>query len=549
MKKLFLIATIIMFLSVSTLAEPPWQFIIVGDSRSSSHADGNGVNISIFTEIANEIVRHDVDFVLFPGDLVNGGVDQATLEIELLTWRDIMQPVYDMNIGVYPVRGNHELGNPVGTTAWNNVFSGNYLLPQNGPPTEMNLTYSITHKNVFVLALDQYINSLQVNQAWVDDELDDNIQPNIIAFGHVPAFKVQHSSCLDDHEAERKAFWQSLQDAGCRVYACGHDHFYDHVLVDNNDADPTNDIHQYVIGTGGAPLRDWLPPYDGINSNYVLTQYHHRKEYGYVLVDVSDSEMKFTWYEKNPATGQYEPPIGSVDFDNNKTIDANDLGSFVQRWLEQDCIIGNDFCDGKDLDQSTIVDMIDYGHFAIHWRENLPLEITMTSSNDDAEEQPNGSINFTSSDLELTHDGTTNQTIGIRFNNIPLIRDANLYNAYIQFAVDEITIPDGNPCSLNIYAEDTDNATAFTSTAYNISSRTKTTGINWNPPDWNTEHEAGPDQRTPNLESIIEQVVTRPGWSESNSLVFIIDGSGRRTAESFNGSASLAPRLYLELEE
>jgi len=178
------VLTVFLWLLLVTIAaaESPWQFIIVGDSRSSSHSDGNGVNISILTEIANEIVRHDVDFVLFPGDLVNGGVNQATLEIQLQTWRDVMQPVYDANIAMYPVRGNHELGSPSGTTAWNNVFGGSYLLPQNGPSGELNLTYSVTHKNVFVIALDQYVTSHRVNQSWVDSQLAANTKPHIIGW-------------------------------------------------------------------------------------------------------------------------------------------------------------------------------------------------------------------------------------------------------------------------------------------------------------------------------------------------------------------------------
>jgi hypothetical protein len=171
----------------------------VGDSRSSSHADGNGVNISILSEIAREIVRHEADFVLFPGDLVNGGVDRGTLEVQLLTWRSVMQPAYGAGIDVYPVHGNHELGNPAGTTAWNNVFSGDYQLPANGPIGELNLTYSVEHKNI-------------------------------------------------------------------------------------------------------------------------LTQHHHRKQYGYVLVDVKDSGMELTWYERNNETGGYEPPVTTADFDGSGIV-------------------------------------------------------------------------------------------------------------------------------------------------------------------------------------------------------------------------------------
>ena len=245
----------VLVLSSILYAEQPWQFMMVGDSRSNSSSTYNGVNVPILSEIADEAVRHGVDFIIFPGDLVNGGVDQTQLQSQLTTWVNTMQPVYDAGIGLYPVRGNHELGNPQGTAAWENVFSGSLQLPQNGPDGEKGFTYSVSHKNVFVLALDQYINKLRVNQNWVDQQLAANELPHVVAFGHVPAFKVHHSDCLDDYVSARDAFWQSLKNAGCRVYACGHDHFYDHAVI--SDGNTENDIHQYLVGTGGAPLRSW----------------------------------------------------------------------------------------------------------------------------------------------------------------------------------------------------------------------------------------------------------------------------------------------------
>ena len=54
------------------------------------------------------------------------------------------------------------------------------------------------------------------------------------------------------------------------------------------------------------------------------------------------------------------------------------------------------------------------------------------------------------------------------------------------------------------------------------------------------------DQRTPNIASLIQEIVIRPGWSTGNSLVIIIGGTGVRTAESYNGLASAAPLLHVE---
>ncbi len=69
---------------------------------------------------------------------------------------------------------------------------------------------------------------------------------------------------------------------------------------------------------------------------------------------------------------------------------------------------------------------------------------------------------------------------------------------------------------------------------------------NWSPVPWTTRGEAGPDQQTPDVASIIQEIVNRPGWSSGNSLVIIITGTGERVAESYNGDSSGAPLLHVD---
>ena len=292
-----------LFLAVFFLAgcgQAPWRFIVTGDSRGND----NGVNTTILGELAAEIVKWQVDFVLLSGDLVNGYVDQVVLESQLNTWRDTMQAVYDAGIGVYVVRGNHDVGNPAGVTAWNNVFKDEFSVPGNGPAGQKNLTYSVTHKNAFIVGVDQYVKLRRVNQAWLDAQLAANTKPHIFVFGHEPAFKARHSACLDDYPADRDAFWASIEKAGGRTYFCGHDHLYNHGRVDD-DGDPSNDIHQYIAGTAGAPLVDWPGSYDGDNSDYTAENIYHAKEYGYVLVEIAGLDVTLTWMERVGA-GKYK---------------------------------------------------------------------------------------------------------------------------------------------------------------------------------------------------------------------------------------------------
>jgi hypothetical protein len=291
--QVFILIISFLFIAQASASEP-WRFIAVGDSRGSD----NGVNTPILTEIATQIINQNAEFVVFPGDLVEGYVDQVTLQSQLMHWRDIMQPVYNAGIGVYPVRGNHDVGSPGGTTAWNNVFSGAYALPQNGPTGEKNLTYSFAHKNVFVAGLDEYVNVDKVNQTWLNGQFGANDKAHVFAFGHVPAFQANHTDCLDDYPTNRNAFWTSLKNEGGRTYFCGHDHFYDHARIDDGDGIYKTDLHQFIVGTAGAPLNSWSPPYNGSNTPYVPIQRYHATQYGYLLVEINERIATLSWWQR-----------------------------------------------------------------------------------------------------------------------------------------------------------------------------------------------------------------------------------------------------------
>ncbi len=171
------------------------------------------------------------------------------------------------------------------------------------------------------------------------------------------------------------------------------------------------------------------------------------------------------------------------------------------------------------------------------------VEVQVESGQDDAEESASGSISLTSSDLELV-DERTNQTVGMRFTRVEIPQGATIINAYIQFQVDEIST---GASSLLIQGEATEDAGTFTSRHRDISGRPPTTASEvWTPPDWTREGEAGPDQQTPDISSVIQEIVDQQGWRSGNSLVVMITGTGRRTAESYNGIPSGAPTLYVE---
>jgi hypothetical protein len=172
------------------------------------------------------------------------------------------------------------------------------------------------------------------------------------------------------------------------------------------------------------------------------------------------------------------------------------------------------------------------------------LQSRVSASTDDAEENPNGKVYLTSSDLDLIVDKQA-QTVGIRFSDLSIPENAIITKAYIQFQADETNF--FMDTQLNIVAESTDNAVSFSNTDYNISSRSTTNAsVSWAPAVWDTIGAAGEDQRTSELSAIVQEIVSETGWHSGNAMAFIFTGTGTRTAEAYDGDPTGAPLLYLE---
>ncbi len=177
----------------------------------------------------------------------------------------------------------------------------------------------------------------------------------------------------------------------------------------------------------------------------------------------------------------------------------------------------------------------------------LTLTIPVIQGTDTAEEWNDGTVHVTSSDLELALDGVNQQIVGIRFQDVELPGDAAIFSAWIQFQTDEISTDNAD---LTIRAELSDTATEFSESVYNVSARPQTNNhVAWQPEPWTTVGEAGPDQRTPNLAPLIEEVVGQQDWHLENSLAVIISGSGRRTAESYNNPPSGQPVMHIQYKQ
>jgi hypothetical protein len=169
------------------------------------------------------------------------------------------------------------------------------------------------------------------------------------------------------------------------------------------------------------------------------------------------------------------------------------------------------------------------------------LTVPIVASADDAE-QSGGTVALANVVLKIVNRAGVNQTVGLRFAGLSIPQGATIQDAYIQFQCNTKTI---GAASLTIEGQAADDPVTFAKITNNISSRPRTTAnVAWVPAPWATVGAHGSDEQTADLSSVMQELVNRAGWASGNAMVFIITGTGVRTAESFNGT--FAPVLHVD---
>lgn len=172
------------------------------------------------------------------------------------------------------------------------------------------------------------------------------------------------------------------------------------------------------------------------------------------------------------------------------------------------------------------------------------IDVAVSQSSDDAEQSNDSSaVELDNLDLKLVRRSDV-QTVGLRFQQITIPRTSTILKADITFTADETR--DENTV-LTFHGQDIAAAPTFAITSGDISTRTKTAAsVTWDPVQpWG---DVGDPYQTPDLSVVVQEIVDRDDWSPGNPLAFIITGSGRRVAVSYDGASgagdeTLAPRL------
>lgn len=93
---------------------------------------------------------------------------------------------------------------------------------------------------------------------WLEATLDASTAECTLAVFHHPRF----SSGSHGPSEHVEAFWRPLHAAGADVVFSAHEHSYERFAPQDPDggADPDRGLRQFVVGTGGAPLRGFGSP-------------------------------------------------------------------------------------------------------------------------------------------------------------------------------------------------------------------------------------------------------------------------------------------------
>lgn len=85
---------------------PDYRFIVMADSRGNDE----GINEEIFRNILGEIIDiyPQLDYIIFPGDLVSGSRKPENLRAQLQKFKDVFSDYYPIEI-LLPTVGNHEV--------------------------------------------------------------------------------------------------------------------------------------------------------------------------------------------------------------------------------------------------------------------------------------------------------------------------------------------------------------------------------------------------------------------------------------------------------
>lgn len=160
--------------------------------------------------------------------------------------------------------------------------------------------------------------------------------------------------------------------------------------------------------------------------------------------------------------------------------------------------------------------------------------VTIDISTDDAEQENDEMDTLIDDDLDAGWEGDDFNvlTAGLRFQNVTVPQGAIIESAYITLTSHEAKSAD-DVAILNIAAHANDNAPTF-----DIDNLITTRPLTASEVKWTIAEEWGlwTSHETPELKSIVQEIVNRSGWESGNAIAFILQGTDEQGASEFENA-------------
>lgn len=149
-----------------------------------------------------------------------------------------------------------------------------------------------------------------------------------------------------------------------------------------------------------------------------------------------------------------------------------------------------------------------------------------------------GNISLTGNDLAMGVEDGNDKIVGLKFNRLTIPQGATITSARLELTSNKDSSANAD---FQIVGELTPNPSDFSSTASDLSGRTSVTdSVDWSITD---EWKKDDNYQSPQLKSVIQEIVNQANWCGGNSISLLISGTGSRSAVSFDNSPSNAPTL------
>ncbi len=140
---------------------------------------------------------------------------------------------------------------------------------------------------------------------------------------------------------------------------------------------------------------------------------------------------------------------------------------------------------------------------------------------------------------------SSNQKVALRFDEVYVPQGATITAAFIEFETEAST----EATSVDIQAEKTTNSAPLVEASFNIGSRPLTS----NHVDWdsiiNWTSVANDHKTTPNIATVVEEVVGQGGWCSGNAMTFVLTGTGTRKFKTWDNGSGAVPRLKIRYDQ